>query len=264
MLLMRMRKFGIGGLVVLSAAIALFYASSLSKVRIESSQAHQSAPPRLSAGTITQLFPRSTEHDFEPPEPGSYALPVIGTASDGDVLDTEGKAQKLKRYMRGKISVLSFIYAMCSEEKGCPLATATLFDTRDASAHLPRISRNTRFISLSFDPVRDTPAAMQSYGYPALADPEADKKIPWTFLTTASARQLKPILRGYGQSINPRADGQTISHLLRLYLVDRRGRIRNIYGLGFLDPRLLFTDIETLLLEETNSGAGAGESSGKS
>ena len=40
------------------------------------------------------------------------------------------------------------------------------------------------------------------------------------------------------------------AHQLRVYLVDRQRRIRNIYGLGFLDPRLLLTDVLTLLAEE--------------
>jgi hypothetical protein len=32
--------------------------------------------------------------------------------------------------------------------------------------------------------------------------------------------------------------------------VDRRRRIRNVYGLDFLDPRLLLADVRTLLLED--------------
>ena len=172
--------------------------------------------------------------------------------------------------MAGKINLVSFIYALCSDARGCPLATATLFDARDASIHLPDITRNAKFISLSFDPARDTPEAMQSYGYPALADPQAARKIPWLFLTTSSRKELDPILRGFGQTINVARDGQTISHLLRVYLVDRRGRIRNIYGLGFLDPRLLFADIRTLLLEEQaevagrNNGGGSASRAGRS
>jgi len=35
-----------------------------------------------------------------------------------------------------------------------------------------------------------------------------------------------------------------------VFLVDRKGNIRNIYGLDLIDPRLLMTDIETLLLED--------------
>ncbi len=62
---------------------------------------------------------------------------------------------------------------------------------------------------------------------------------------------LKPILDGYGQVVDRSTDLEQISHLLRIYLVDGQGHIRNIYGLGgLIDPRLLMTDVETLLMEE--------------
>jgi hypothetical protein len=35
-----------------------------------------------------------------------------------------------------------------------------------------------------------------------------------------------------------------------VYLIDRQQRIRNIYGLDFLDPRLLLADVRTLLQED--------------
>jgi protein SCO1 len=40
-------------------------------------------------------------------------------------------------------------------------------------------------------------------------------------------------------------------HILRVFLIDREGRIRNIYSSGTLDPRLVLADVKTLLLEET-------------
>jgi cytochrome oxidase Cu insertion factor (SCO1/SenC/PrrC family) len=39
-------------------------------------------------------------------------------------------------------------------------------------------------------------------------------------------------------------------HTLRVFLIDREGRIRNIYSSGTLDPRLVLADVKTLLLEE--------------
>ena len=39
-------------------------------------------------------------------------------------------------------------------------------------------------------------------------------------------------------------------HTLRVFLIDREGRIRNIYSSGTLDPRLVVADVKTLLLEE--------------
>ena len=77
--------------------------------------------------------------------------------------------------------------------------------------------------------------------------------------------ELRPILQGYGQTIDRVDDRKTgltsngtgvIYHLLRVYLIDQRGRVRNIYGLGYLDPRLLIADILTLLIEEDTEMGG--------
>ena len=41
----------------------------------------------------------------------------------------------------------------------------------------------------------------------------------------------------------------SMSHILRVYLVDRLGRIRNIYSTGFLDADTVVHDLRTLLME---------------
>lgn len=188
--------------------------------------------------------------DFTPPVPGSYRLPVIREAVDGTVLDIGGRPLSLLQRMAGRVVLLSFIYTNCERE--CPHATSTLYDIFYATAADDDLPANLSLISLSFDPERDTPEAMAAYGYAARADPAG--KSPWSFFTTRSRRELEPILRGYGQNLSPRPSG-VINHLLRVYLIDRRGRVRNIYGLEFLDPRLLLVDVRTLLLEEAAAAA---------
>ena len=37
---------------------------------------------------------------------------------------------------------------------------------------------------------------------------------------------------------------------MRVYLIDREGRIRNIYSSGTLDLRLVLADVKTLMLEQ--------------
>ena len=40
---------------------------------------------------------------------------------------------------------------------------------------------------------------------------------------------------------------ERIAHVLKVFLVDGEGRVRNIYSTGFLDLRLLLADLETVL-----------------
>jgi hypothetical protein len=50
---------------------------------------------------------------------------------------------------------------------------------------------------------------------------------------------------------NPNDPQGPLYHILRIFLIDREGRIRNIYSSATLDPRLVLADVKTLLLEET-------------
>ena len=76
----------------------------------------------------------------------------------------------------------------------------------------------------------------------------------WLLLTTRGNKSLEPILDAYDQPVGRRYHGahhdSAINHPLRVYLIDRQGWIRNIYSAGFLDPRLILTDVRTLLIEE--------------
>ena len=202
------------------------------------------------AQPLSTLFPRSDAFDFEAPAPGSYDLPPLKMAPDGGVLDHTGRKRRLAEVLGGRISLVSFIYLMCSDEDGCPLALSTLFDIHQASAEAPALKDAVQLVTLSFDPERDTPQALESFAYPILLDPASAKKLDWQVLTTRDRETLQPILDGFGQAVDRSPDGALIQHLLRMYLVDRDGRIRNVYGLGMIDPRLLMTDVETLLIEE--------------
>jgi cytochrome oxidase Cu insertion factor (SCO1/SenC/PrrC family) len=124
-----------------------------------------------------------------------------------------------------------------------------LYRLHGATGNDPELARHLRLVTLSFDPGHDTPATMARYSRVAAT---REPRSPWEFLTTASDRQLGPILAAYGQLVQrpPGPAAAAPTHLLRVYLIDRRLRIRNIYGLDFLDPRLLLADVRTLLLED--------------
>lgn len=199
---------------------------------------------------MSSIFEPSEEFQFDPPRPGTYALHRIKTAPDGNVLDIQGKARSLSEITRGKISLVSFVYLNCGDINGCPLAMSTLFDIHDASLSVPELRGKVQLLTLSFDPERDTVEAIASFAYPITVDSNAEKKLEWHVLTTSGNDELQPILDGYGQVVDRTNDQEKISHLLRIFLVDGEGQIRNIYGLGLIDPRLLMTDVETLMMEE--------------
>lgn len=190
--------------------------------------------------------------DYVPPPAGSYALHIIERAPDGDVVGPDGRRHRLAAYTRGRITLLSLIYTYCTEPTGCALAYEVGVEVKQRILADKRLHGRAQFVSLSFDPLNDTHESMQAYGGKHAS---AGGPLPWHFLTTRTMHQLKPILEGFGQEIEVEQDKRgrptrTISHMLKLFLIDREGRVREIYSTAFLHPEAMLNDIRTLVLEE--------------
>ena len=193
------------------------------------------------------LAPFYTKAEYPPPKVGSYKLPPFGVAADGRVIDADGKEGRLHDFFgHGKIILLSFIYSTCSDVNGCPLATAVMYDIQRKIKNDPVLRDRLQMLSLSFDPVYDTPEVLSLYGG-GYADAGN-----WRFLTTASWKELEPILDSYNQPVIRDVDEQgrelsTFSHILRVFLIDPEKRVRNIYSVSFLYPELIINDAKTIL-----------------
>jgi len=218
-------------------AIALLTALACASI----SSAHQGAP--------------LAEPEFIPPAPGTYTLHRIMAAPEGRVLGIDGHPQPLSRYTRDQITLLGFIYTTCTDPEGCPLAYRVFDALKEAIAATPSLHGKVRFVTLSFDPARDSPDVMRRYAGSRVT--EKDGGLRWYFLTTGSARELMPLVEGFGQDIRITFDRsgarprRELSHVLKVFLIDRMGDVREIYTSTFLYPRIVLNDIETLLMEET-------------
>jgi protein SCO1/2 len=200
--------------------------------------AHEAAPPPAL--------------DFEPPAPGTYTLHRIMAAPDGEVLDVDGRSRPLSRFTRGHVTLLGFIYTTCVDPDGCPLAYRVFEALSHEVGASPGMSGKVQLVTLSFDPARDTPSVMQRYGSRVSREPGSP---PWYFLTTRSARALMPLVEGFGQDVRytrDQRDGRQrreLSHVLKVFLIDAGGFVREIYSSAFLHPRTVMNDIATLLME---------------
>lgn len=210
---------------------------------------------------VTVLAPGYGSLPFPAPEPGSYALPPLGEAADGRVLTADAAATTLHEQLGDAVALLSFVYLSCDDVNGCPLATAVFDRLRHRIAAEPDLAGRVRLVSLSFDPVRDTPEAIRPQ-----AEAFAGGAVDWRFLTTTGPAELEPILGAYGQSVRGDVDAEgnevgTFSHVLRVFLIDSRRRIRNIYTPSFLHPETLVADVKTVLMAraEGEPGGKAGE-----
>jgi len=208
-------------------------------------------PARLQAQQALQLAPGYGDLGYELPAIGSYTLPPLGLAADGEVLDVEGKPRRLYDLYADSYVLLAFIYSSCSDVNGCPLTSHVFYQIKAAMKDDPEIARHLKLISLSFDPEVDTPEVMALFANNFRYAGNAGE---WQFVTSASEQNLKPVLKAYNQDIqreytrDGRYGGQ-YSHLLRVFLIDPEKRIRNIYSVAFLHEALILNDFKTLLLE---------------
>lgn len=210
--------------------------------------AASASPSELNPTSTEPLAPGYRPLDYPVPDPGSFTLSDLGPAADALLLESTGSKISLHTLMRDKVTLISFIYASCGEVNGCPLATSVLHRTLAALKSDPETLSRLRLLTISFDPSHDTPKVMARYAKPFI------KEAPdWHFLTALSAKTVTDLLTAYQQSITPELNNQgkasgSISHVLKVILVDDKLRIRNIYTPSVLHPDLLVADIRTLTL----------------
>jgi protein SCO1 len=192
---------------------------------------------------------------FALPDPGSYSLPAIRVAAGGPVLDEDGQSHDLGNLVQGQVTVLAFIYTQCADV--CPTATLRLAQLHDLAARDAKVASHLRLVSMSFDPENDTPDVMREHAEqwrgPAGTAPD------WLFLTAPDAASLASVMAAYDQTVGRKPDPNdptgALNHILRVFLIDAKGTVRNIYSLDFLDPNLVLGDVRTLLMECAPGGS---------
>jgi protein SCO1/2 len=172
-------------------------------------------------------------------EPGSR-LAVIRRAPDFTLTTQTGDTLR-RTDLDGKVLLVSFIFTTCNGS--CPATTHRMGQVQEALKErgLTRDGR-VRLLSITLDPARDTPEVLRNYMKLYDADPAS-----WTFLTGPRER-VEKAAAAWGMWAKPAANGQ-LDHPSRVFLVDRKGRVREIYNLNFLKPAWVLEDVQ-LLLEE--------------
>jgi cytochrome oxidase Cu insertion factor (SCO1/SenC/PrrC family) len=208
--------------------------------------AHQEAPAPVPV-------PRAGA--FGPPPPGSYRLPVIQAGPVGEVLDEAGRGHPLAQLTQGRITLMGLVYTRCHDAQGCPRATWAFSQVRGLLRADPALERRVRLVTLSFDPEHDTPRAVAEYARNVRAPGGG---ADWRFYTTRSNAQLAPILDALGQDVaRARESPDDFEHTVKVFLLDPRGDVREIYSSAWLVPEIIVNDIRTIERESLHSAASA-------
>jgi protein SCO1/2 len=175
-----------------------------------------------------------------PAGPEASRLAVIREAPDFALADPDGKNVR-RADLQGKVWLVSFIFTTCTGS--CPETTLRLsLVQRELKKRGLFPKGDVRLVSITLDPERDRPEVLRDYRRLYDADPTA-----WYFLT-GPAERVRQVVAAWGMWARPAAGGQ-LDHPSRVFLVDRRGRIREVYNLTFLRPAWVVEDIQLLLQE---------------
>jgi protein SCO1 len=191
--------------------------------------------------------------EFEAPAAGTYVLQRIQPTSDAVLLDAAGHLEHLSRFTHGKVTLLTFFYTYCVDPLGCPFARETLGELRARVLGQPGLADEVRFVNVSLDPTHDTPEALGRYA----AEVGVEPSFEWRVLTAPSIRKLMPLLDDFGQDVSVETDEhgrptRAMHHMLKVFLIDSSGTVREIYSLAFMQPDVMFNDIRTLVMEASN------------
>lgn len=189
-------------------------------------------------GILVVMFPMSLPAlGFGHKARDGERLRKIGPAPDFTLTTQEGTRLTLKG-LRGKVVVVTFIYASCADT--CPLLTAKMvgLQARLGADFGPKVF----FVSITVDPERDTPEILHRYARTYGTNPAG-----WAFLT-GSPDEIRKVARRYGIYYK-KTDRGDVDHTFLTSLVDQRGTLRVQYlGVGF-DPDELLQDLRSLVRE---------------
>ena len=165
-------------------------------------------------------------------------LAVIRTPPDFTLTSQDDKPFRLSS-LRGKVVLVSFVFTTCNGT--CPATTHRMDLAANALAKAKLLDK-VHLLSITLDPARDKPAVLRDYM--KLYDVDAKH---WTFLT-GSRKEIDKVLSDWGMWARAAANGQ-LDHPSRVFLLDERGRLREIYDLQFFRPRWVREDVQLLLKE---------------
>jgi protein SCO1/2 len=160
-----------------------------------------------------------------PPPP---TLEIGQPVPDFTLTDQTGQRVSLARF-KGKVVGVTFIYTSCPLPDYCFRLSNNFGRLQKRFAD--RMGRDLVLLSISFDPVHDTPEVLAKYAGIWKADANS-----WHFLTGTTA-EVKAVCGRFGLNFWP--DEGTLTHTLHTLVIDRQGKLAaNFEGNQFTAEQL--------------------------
>jgi protein SCO1/2 len=149
---------------------------------------------------------------------GSDANPLRGEpAPDFRLVDQDGSPFVLSD-LRGSAVLLDFVYTRCPGP--CPILTGIHVELQRRLP--PALRQRTHLVSVSLDPLHDTPERLRAYAKAHGADLSG-----WSFVT-GGVEEVQSVLGGYSVGSTRAPDGEIV-HTAATYLLDPEGRVARVW-----------------------------------
>jgi len=166
-----------------SAALSAVLACGMPAPGVLAHDAHRlGAPPENVGGVAGQAPGEKVPRRLDEGEQRRYF-------TDTRLLDQDGREVRIYTdALRGKIVLISFIYTSCTDI--CPILMSHLSDVQNSLGD--RFGKDVFFVSISVDPVDDTPEELKKYAE------RYETKPGWTFLT-GPKKDVDAVIRRFGE-----------------------------------------------------------------
>jgi protein SCO1/2 len=175
----------------------------------------------------------SASSGFELLKEGQPVPNVQFVNQDGKQVDFES--------FKGDAVVVTFIYTKCPMPTFCPLMDRH-FTTIQQKLKQQNNDLKVHLLSVSFDPLEDTPPVLKKHAQELGADPRI-----WTFVT-GDRDEIDRWASRFGVSVSRALNDPTnITHNLRTAIVDRQGNLVQTYTGNEWTPEQVVADVKVMV-----------------
>jgi protein SCO1 len=170
---------------------------------------------------------------------GFELLKIGEPVPDGSFVDQDGKRRRFAAF-KGAPAVMTFIYTRCPLPTFCPLMDRHFVTLQKALKTDPSLN-TVKLITVSFDPVTDTPPVLRKHAKTLDAD-----LTRWTFLT-GDRDDVDQFAARFGVSVSRALnDARDITHNLRTAIIGADGTLVKVYTGNDWSPDQILADLKTL------------------
>lgn len=149
---------------------------------------------------------------------------------------------------RGKALAITFIYSECPLPEFCILMSKNFSDLANMVAKDDELKDKIRLLSISFDPKRDTPEKLKSYGLGYLGKDSLAKDFKIWQLARGEDKKIRQIADFFG--LRYEIDGKDttqFNHSLRTVVISPEGQVTKVFSGNDWKPKDLLDAMKTTL-----------------